>query len=167
MKPLKNLVLGFLLLACLFVSCQEDVQPKTPQNFFSCRLNGKLWKPSPNQPGFNELSVTPESGGWLTIKASYRDDNRFEGIDFFSTNITSIGTYPLMKGSPNRCKFIDLTNNIEVRSNDANIDESGELVITKFDMEKGIVAGTFWFKLTKKDGSLTYDAQEGKFNITF
>lgn len=164
--PLRGLgfFLGFLLLFCL-TACTQDVEPATTSvNHFSCYLNGKLWKPSKKEPGFNTLWASPEGNGYLTINASYRDDNRFEGITLFSINVFGEGDYPIKRELNNRIGFRDYPKKIDITSHDLDVIHEGVLTITKFDMEKGIVAGTFWFRL-EKQGIEPIEAKDGKFSI--
>ena len=64
-------------------------------------------------------------------------------------------------------RFWDLANNNIAYSPKNDIQEFGNLIITKFDMDDRIVSGRFWFKLVKQDGSASYEATDGRFDIRF
>jgi hypothetical protein len=172
---MKKQLFWLVMLITLLASCKQLVNPegKLPKetqegkNTFGCILNGKVWTPSPNELGFNELNVSPEGNGWLTINANYRKDDRYEGMVFFSVNVFGTGDYVFDRVLDNRASFVDVKKNIEINSSDADVDASGVLTITKFDMNKHIVSGRFWFKISKKDGSATYEAKDGRFDISF
>jgi hypothetical protein len=169
---MKKQLLWLALLLVLVATCkQKDPEPDLPPetatgaNTFGCILNGQIWKPSKSESGFQTLWVSPEGGGWLTIKASYRDNTRFETVRFFSTNVFDTGIYKIKKPLTNRAGFDNLKANLIMDSGDADVAEDGELVITTFDMSKRIVAGTFWFRL-EKQGHTPIEAKEGRFDIS-
>jgi hypothetical protein len=175
MKRLRFYSVSLLLgLSLLLAQCKhKDLEPALPPetqtgaNTFGCMLNGQAWQVKRGSPGFNSLWVSPEGNGWLTINASYRDDNRFESMRFFSTNIFGIGDYTINRELNNRAIFSDSKKNIYMSTFDTDVVSEGVLTITKFDMANHIISGKFWFKLTKQDGSMTYEATDGRFDIRF
>ena len=101
------LVRGLLLVLLFFVSCKKqssepepDLPPETQQgaDTFGCYLNGKPWKPSPNEWGSRNLYVQLD-GQYFVLYAKYDEGSRFERIDFFSDKVTSLkeGEYPIKK----------------------------------------------------------------------
>ncbi|TAG38352.1 MAG: hypothetical protein EAZ31_10540 [Cytophagia bacterium] len=170
---MKKLKIFAIILLLTIASCKKknaDPEPTLPPetqngaNTFGCILNGQLWTNSPREAGgIPTLEATPETGGILTIRALYRDNNRDEMIGFFSQNISSTGTYNL--SNITSAIFTDYEKNINYASYDNDIIYSGSIVITRFDIPNRVLSGRFSFKL-QKQGGLTFEAKEGRFDIT-
>lgn len=171
---MRKLILGlsliFLLATCQRETPEPDLPPETAigANTFGCMLNGQPWKTTPNVSGqMRTLYAQPEGGGLLSIYATHKDTNlsRWEGIIFFSPNFYGIGKFLISKQLDNRFSFEDTVKNIYINSKSDNVKESGELTITTFDTTKGILAGRFWFRLEREDGTV-YEAKDGRFDIS-
>jgi hypothetical protein len=159
-----------LLVACQRENLEPDLPPETATgaNTFGCILNGQPWKTTPNVSGqMRTLIAQPDNGGLLNIYATHKgtDNSRWEGIQFFSVNFYGTGKFPISKHLDNRFSFEDMAKNIYINSKSDDVKESGELIITTFDTNKGILAGRFWFRLEREDGTV-YEAKDGRFDIS-
>jgi hypothetical protein len=153
-----------------FASCQKDAveinlppETATGANTFGCILNGEAWVSKQGMgPNYHVMCIL-DSDNSFALRGFFETATRDEEISFFSTNIASVGSYPIKKGTPNRVLFIDDKKNTYTSSRDSDVIEDGILTITTFDIARRIVAGKFWFKLQKADGTVI-EAIEGRFD---
>lgn len=149
----------------------EDQLPPVTQNgtyTFGCLLNGQPWTPKGSNGTDNyKLIYDPGyHGGYLDIRA-YRylpsqTENQY--ISFGGAPISKPGTYQLdgvtagvyyNSGIKGPCHEYDyLTPGYKV---------SGQLVVTRLDLQAGIVSGTFNFTLSQP-GCDTIKATYGRFD---
>ncbi|HLS30809.1 MAG TPA: DUF6252 family protein [Flavobacteriaceae bacterium] len=59
---------------------------------------------------------------------------------------------------------LDIT---DYKSSETNQNNTGELVITKFDLEENIVSGTFWFDMENPYTGEIVEIREGRFDTYF
>jgi Family of unknown function (DUF6252) len=161
--------LALMLLACTKKKDPEpDLPPETATGAqtFGCMVNGVPFTPSPNLGlGPNPLAM-PENSGCLTISASKKVEGttKLQGVTMFSSHITSIGEYSLQNKHGISVRYNDQNNSsMTLYSTDSDVTSDGMLTITKFDIPNRIIAGRFWFTLTKTDGT-TIKVTDGRFD---
>ena len=168
---MKKRIIFFTIAAFLLVhlfSCeQEEVLPHATQegkNTFGCLINGDVWVPK----GYNgtpklDLSYDPGyAGGALNLNAYRISGENREYLTIFASEVKSKGVYELVDTDSaaaifrisGRCSY-DL---------DDNVERTGKLIITNFDLDKAIISGTFEFTLAKP-GCDTIRVTEGRFDM--
>jgi hypothetical protein len=167
------LSLGVLLSGC----CKKDTTPQplnqlpaTTQegkNTFGCLLNGQAWTPK----GYNGTSnytvfYDPEyANGTLNISTySYpdKDEKDKQTITLFSDNLSKVGTYPLTIINQQEALFSDRKTKCYFLQGESHF-RDGILTITRLDLNKGIISGTFEFTLAKP-GCDTIRVTNGRFD---
>ena len=174
MKNFKFLLLLWALSLILFggIACKKDNAEKLPPatqkgaNTFGFLLNGKVWLPkTPFLKSSEKLHISyypNNNGGTLSISAKrYFDNGGFQSISISSSNITSVGVYPI--AIDKAVIYYYDTNSCEYHWND-NSKMQGTLTITKLDLTNYIISGTFVFKL-EKEGCPTINATQGRFDM--
>ena len=174
----------FIAFTTIIVSCKkektaEDELAKLPlatqtgENTFGCLVNGKAWVAQTDcyficDPSF-KIYYDGEYGGNILItgilvdtKASI-NQNIVIGID--STNFKTEFDY---SKKPNKIGFIYMDNNLQnecyqISSEDSNTITTGSIFLTKYDLQSGIISGTFEFTLTKS-GCDTIKVTNGRFD---
>lgn len=166
------LVLALVATACKKKADPEpDLPPETQSgaNTFGCYLNGVPWKPSPREPGFPTLYIQLD-GPYFVLYATYNDNGINQRISFFSASIQNVGLFPIGKLALNGgsvCDFWDIGKNKPIiNSADNDVISDGLLTVTRFDTNKKVISGRFWFTLQKNDGT-TIEAKDGRFDISF
>lgn len=191
MKLIRTCTL-LLLVTILFNSCQDPELPEASQegkNVFGCRVNGRIWLPKGDLfiPARRLLYVANLNGGTLIMNARYgfRDKQDIkiankENIDIYFRNITTTGQYTFNKADSSgfaQYTFITQYENsptIQTRYCDYNGSrdiQSGILNITKLDLNKSIIAGTFSFTLSMQNPSSDCSSEvqitDGRFDFIF
>lgn len=191
MKLIRTCTL-LLLVTILFNSCQDPELPEASQegkNVFGCRVNGRIWLPKGDLfiPARRLLYVANLKGGTLIMNTRYgfRDKQDIkiankEHIDIYFRNITRTGQYTFNKADSSgfaQYTFITQYENsptIQTRYCDYNGSrdiQSGILNITKLDLNKSIIAGTFSFTLSiqnpSSDCSSEVQITDGRFDFIF
>ncbi|WP_025761424.1 hypothetical protein [Dyadobacter tibetensis] len=175
MKLFKIAIVCFVSIT-IISSCRKiSVDPELPaatqegKNTFGCKVDGRIWEPkgSFSTPAF-DLSYDPTwNGGTMSIKA-YRSFKENPDINIVTKEFISISLGEVSK--PGQYSFntqdslalgnytmavqdqTGITEITKVCYYDAAEDSrSGMLNITKLDMGRGIISGTFEFTLTKKN----------------
>ncbi|TAE42968.1 MAG: hypothetical protein EAZ51_05485, partial [Sphingobacteriales bacterium] len=170
---IKNTLLLLFSLLMLSASCKkekaknpiDDLPPatQTGANTFGCLINGEIWK--------------PKAG--LLSRVLYYDYERYNNEDFLRISaIRVISDVNKMKltigivGINKNGKYSVTDGNYNVNYSDTKSgcdyyddkDLSGTLIITRYDLQAGIISGTFNFKL-EKTGCPTIIATEGRFDL--
>ena len=173
MKKITLLLL--VALPLLALKCKWEPTPKpevmpeaTHQGLrtWGMYVNGELWV-AKSKPTFNA-----EAGYWnegLAVSANRKVDSLFQSIKLFipQGKFTGPGTYELRQyraDSSNYCLFVDYTGpgDISYGSSDSM---PNYLVITHFDFENRIVAGTFNVSVVSEDGQDTLHCTDGRFDL--
>lgn len=148
---------------------------QTGQNTFGCLVNGKAWIAQNADcfpycdPSF-KMNIGYEFGGYLAIDAFWKNSkNNFDQridimVDSLNYQYKKIidwrkehsGVYFLDYHSNNPCRKLD-------RFNDPTIQYSGAVYVSRYDLQSGIISGTFEFTLYKP-GCDTLKVTHGRFD---
>lgn len=133
---------------------KEEVLPaetQTGADTFGCLLNGKVWLPKGKFP-YSGLTTTIEFN-ILSIGASKSN----EAIGLGVRNVLGVGTYDLSLAE-NEVEYI-IDSQIFKRT-------EGVLNVTKFDKNKQIISGKFWFT-AKSDMGQIINITDGRFDVKY
>jgi len=173
---MEKLLAALLLAALLGLSqCKKkDPAPadqlppatQTGANTFGCLVNGQAWTPSGNDGTSNySLYYDPSyRNGTLNIGA-YRyansNSNSKQLITIYSDSLRSVGNYFLVKDGRQEAFFKDRATGCEFLG--GTYYRRGTLIITRLDLQSGIIAGTFSFTLYKP-GCDSIRVTQGRFD---
>ena len=165
----------------IFNSCNPDddnlnslpPETQTGANTAGCLVNGKVFLPK--QEGLNPALVCNYEfiDGEFFFNLVIRD-NRGQGVKTLSVRTQRIdleagSTYIL---NIDNTISIDFTGGGGVYSINAsdffytNTIKTGELKITRLDLQNSIISGTFWFDAVNEAGELV-EVREGRFDVQF
>lgn len=165
----------------IFNSCNSDddnlnrlpPETQTGANTAGCLVNGKVFLPK--QEGLNPALVCNYEfiDGEFFFNLVIRD-NRGQGVKTVSVRTQRIdleagSTYIL---NIDNTISIDFTGGGGVYSINAsdffytNTIKTGELKITRLDLQSSIISGTFWFDAVNEAGELV-EVREGRFDVQF
>ncbi len=139
---------------------------QTGANTFGCLVNGQILTPQ-GYNGTSNYSITVDPsyhGGNVDVRAYRYDGKLLQSIIIGGDSIDKVGTYSLAK-IPRSIFFTDT----HLLSGCQNFDGStgqyrrGTLTITRLDLLKGIIAGTFAFTLYKP-GCDSVRVTQGRFD---
>lgn len=166
------LAITFMFIA---LSCKKDPLPKASQvgaEIMAAKIDGKVWKKTACFSciaGGSALRVDFSNGN-LYIQGEQIDDNVNSSITLVLHNLNKEGVYDLTIESDN-------TNHAELddykvvnfakhyRTNSTN---KGSVTITKLDLGKKIVSGTFSFIADDEDSpGNTTQVTDGRFDVKF
>jgi hypothetical protein len=177
---MKNLLLPILVL--LFAAgCKKEVDAlpeptQTGAHTFGARLNGAFWVPA----GFGFASTKPVLEATFTDTANsviiharnFSQSPKESEIELYIKNITGPGVYLLNSATNNypyqsasygyytERKFMPLNEWI------TGSQQTGRVVITRFDIPARIISGTFEFTAASKDGTADpVTLSEGRFDV--
>lgn len=142
---------------------------QTGANTFGCLLNGQPWTPSGNDGRQNyRISYDPGfSGGSLTIRVYRYLGNTHKSQDFIigGDQISNPATYSLTSPSRYTAYFFDTSKTSPCDSyyNNPGTTTEGQLVITRLDLQAGIISGTFAFTL-HQPGCDSVRVTQGRFD---
>jgi hypothetical protein len=175
MKKIPPLILILLLMKCsgcdVLPTPKEELPPITQEgkNTFGCLVNGKVWLPKGNNETSNlDLSYDPlfNKGTFDLRTYRYPDDSNWnQYFNLFSDSISSVGNYPLLKKS-NQALYYSDSKGCNFSTTDKSVTWEGQLIISKFDLSRQIIAGTFEFKIYKPDCD-TIKVTQGRFDLKF
>jgi hypothetical protein len=153
---------NYLLLASLLglSQCQHadpspvDQLPPATQNgtnTFACLINGQLWRPQgyDGRTNYSIFYAPTYRNGTLNI-STYRYQDGVKDADYLtivSDSLRGVGTYPLTKDGHQEAIFASGTTGCEFMG--GKYYRQGTLTITRFDLQKGVISGTFAFTLYK------------------
>ena len=147
---------------------------QTGQNTFGCLVNGKAWVAQNKDcfpycdPSF-KLYYESDRGGYISLDAVYKNSEKkidqYIGIGMDSARSKRLFEYSNFKEhlgfiysneqNLGQCKII--------KSLDNGISTNGSIILTKFDLQSGIISGTFEFTLFKP-GCDTIKVTDGRFD---
>lgn len=172
MKNLSLPCVGICIFLCplFYGSCNEDEDELPPitmegKNTFGCFVNGKLFitKAPIGQSGLHaEISTYPDTVG-VIIYASNSSVNKVLVISIYDSPTLQTG------------KSYDLTNpNFQVQYTDyANTNsctyesvQNGFITLSKFDLSKSIVSGTFQFDIFGSNCKDSISITQGRFDTS-
>jgi hypothetical protein len=173
---MKNL--HFLLFAILLSlgSCHKDDDPTAPidqlplatqtgAGTFACLVDGKPF--IDNSGSFNCFYQFVDGGYYFHISGTNYDFIP-GGIDIGTINmiIAEGQTYPLLEEVEGNASAALFFQDI-LETSTTNMEYTGELKITKFNLETNIVSGTFWFNIKHPITSEIFEIREGRFDSHF
>lgn len=166
-------------LVLLLTSCEkEEVEvrqlPPATQvgaNTFGCLLNGKAYEPygsDGNRMGPLQVVYDPTfRKGTLSLFAlrlpKKSDPNIRQTIGLYLDSVQAPGRYALNLAKRQEGYFFNSENRCEYTLDDTHY-RAGEMIITRLDKQKGIVAGTFHFKLYRP-GCDSVIVSDGRFDV--
>ena len=168
-SPLNKLLFFVVLLTTL--SCNKDGLTKATHkgaNTFSCKVNGKIFKPISVGGLFNDnpvLSIRNNAEYDFGIDADNQETS--ESIDLENPFIKKTGVYKFQADHPNRGIY---TYNIIVNINDPGVyttdsTDTGELTITHCDTINHIYSGTFYFTAKDPNTGKAISVTDGRFDL--
>ncbi|WP_299551902.1 hypothetical protein [Seonamhaeicola sp.] len=175
---MKILSLMALCTFVLCVSCEKDddtpVNPKdqlppatqTGENTFGCLLDGEAFLPGPGPLTLDCVYQFVNGDYYFALQANKRDEQNNSKLIGCSTEKLEIEEgqiYKLMEGVEGNAYGSYFFNLERFRTSSLN---SGEMYISKLDMEKNIVSGTFWYDVEDQDGNI-HQVRDGRFDMTF
>jgi hypothetical protein len=174
-------VLGICALLLFCGSChwfkKDDPTPleqlppatQTGERTLGFLLNGQAWTPQGNNGTSNYIVSYDRTyyGGTFDLRA-YRyptkgNDKDQQYIILYMNNLSAPGTYHFENKEQTRVSFTERKTNCESSSRDSSTYATGSLTITRLDMTKGIISGTFEFTLAKP-GCDTVRVTDGRFD---
>ena len=160
---------GLIISTVLFtiISCKKDGLTKPTQkgaNTFSCKVNGKVFKPVYTGGLFNNnkvLSVRNNAQYNFSISADNQETS--ESVSLENPYIKTTGVYKLYANHPNRGVY-----SRSIPESGWFITDSshiGELTITRCDTINRIYSGTFFFTARDPNSGKTITITDGRFDV--
>jgi len=177
------LILAFCILLFTNMQCKKDKLPidqlpaatQTGANTFGCLVDGEAVIPTNNviyRSNF-DYGYDPDYG--LSIEASNEASNhetlRTVSIKLLIKNLKEGQTYSLDslkvsgKGGASYTLLSDYGRTTTYYETSSQA--TGSLTITKFDLSKKIISGTFLFKATNTVNNTIANVTDGRFDLTF
>ena len=143
-------------------------------NTFGCLVNGALCQPkgTTGTPNFSVVYDPIYNGGDLTITVDQIEGSHRRYLALLAAPIAGTGRYSFARPSgqctahytempamPDGCNVLYSDQDVAYRT--------GQLTITRLDMQARIVAGTFNLKLLKAGGCDTIRITQGRFDARF
>ena len=170
-------IFSLLLITIAIISCNKKDDPITPinqlptatqtgENTFGCLLDGEAFLP---RYGTNPLDCVYQyvnGGYYFTLQANKRDTSNNLIVVGINTNDSEIKvgqTISLIENEKGNTYGTFFFNTIFTFTSKVN---SGELTITKLDMDNHIVSGTFWYDIIDSFGEF-HQIREGRFDVKF
>lgn len=175
----KNILL-LLLLSMTLSCCSNDDDNNTPtnpidqlppatqtgENTIGCLLDGNVFLPG-NRPNSTNCFYQFVNGEFYFVAAVGNEDSNFNslglGIGTQKKEIIQGETYSLIELEDNNAYGSYIYNSF---SNYTSQTYTGELTITKLDMQNQIVSGTFWYDVEDQDG-IVHEIRNGRFDMQF
>ena len=167
-----------LLLLCLsFARCKkhhdapltelEKLPPitQTGANTFGCLLNGQAWIPKDRygQATFHmDVDPTFQNGVFGVSAIRYYADGKFQSISIGSDSCTNGGIY-LLPYIHTRAQYADYGISIIISSWNTGTTCTGNLNITRYDLQNRIFSGTFEYTIYRT-GTDTMRITNGRFD---
>ena len=177
-----------LFLICIFGCSNDDDKSSNPvdklppatqtgQGTFACLVDGKPFIDTsgyPNNLNFNCFYQYVDGGYYFNVKGKdedfeYTNTPRSIALGTINRTISEGETFQLLEESEGNAiggggfTFTPL----DIQSVYTTAEYTGELHITKFDLEKQIVSGTFWFDLKNPKTGEKVEIREGRFDTNF
>jgi hypothetical protein len=186
MNSFSQLLLLPLLAALLLAGCRksnvdpiDQLPPATQEGKFTfgCLVNGKAYLPKGAGLGgpvlsayYQHLNTSTAQGYFFNVAAKRDNKNSKEGIAINGNGLAlKEGEKYVLRNSPDEGEifaeyviFLDgHMNAFETRG-----PFQGELHITRFDQDRQIVAGTFWFDAVNDRGEKV-EVRQGRFDMLY
>ena len=164
-RTLNRLLILIVLVSNL--SCKKDGLTKATQvgaNTFSCKINGKVFKPVYIGGLFNNnnvLSVRNNAQYNFSISADNQETS--ESVSLENPYIKATGVYKLFANHPNRGVYSRSIPESGWFVTDSS--HVGELIMTRCDTVNRIYSGTFYFTARDPNSGKTITITEGRFDV--
>ena len=164
----KTLLFIFLL---AISGCKKDKVTQTGANTMSAKVNGKAWEQKPCSGclgGGDGLQVDYSDRDFFFIEGEQHDQGIL--ITVVIVGLKNTGTFKLGDKQTDIYADVYLTNSANTNLNyyKTSATKGGTAVITKLDLKKKIISGTFEFTATDQNNvSNTIQVTDGKFDVTF
>ncbi len=146
---------------------------QTGANTFGCLLNGKVWTPTYGLTGLTSpFRVTYDPGyldGALQVKVNrypIPNSSILQAMTFGAAYVNKVGVYKFPLNGINGFFYGDTSNNSlcgNYGDPGTSTYQDGTLTITRLDLMKGIISGTFNFTLAQP-GCDTLKITQGRFD---
>lgn len=165
---MKNLFM--FILFCSFFSCSKDRLTRATQtgaNTFSCKIDGKVFKPSESSGlSFGSSPITvynyPYSGFGLVAKHSETENVQIPRfIEIHLPYLQSTGIYDLGV-NPYAFYMLSYSGGPQYYTNRSH---TGQLNITRCDTINKIYSGTFFFKAIDDGTGKIVNVTDGRFDV--
>jgi len=160
-------ILILLALPVAFSTCrdEDELPPITMEgkNTFGCVVNGKLWLPEGRlgqSATHAEIYKRPDTLAVNIYSGNSRQSIFMSIIDFPDLRINE--TYDFNNDKCCGLQYLDFENTV---SCSYELPISGYVKLSKWDLDKGILAGTFEFKAFSDECPETVVITEGRFDI--
>lgn len=166
---MKNVFERLLIFGVLITTlgCNKDGLTKATRkgaNTFSCKVNGRVFKPVYVGGLFNSgpvLSVRNNEQYDFSIHADNQETS--ESISLENPYIQKTGTYKLYANHPNRGVYSGSTYDPGWYTTDSA--HIGELILTRCDNINHIYSGFFSFKAKDRNTGRTINVTDGRFDV--
>ncbi len=163
---MKKYLFLFILLPFLssFSSCgKEEVYP-SGKNTFTGQVNGEPFKAQSDDFKKGPISAAVRDTVFA-LSGTYTIDD-WESIGFRIENFSGIGNYILGGKSPNYGRYYYSFTTYDDRAY-TNSQYTGEVKVSHYLPERGIIAGTFHFTAYDSLSEATHQITDGKFDVQF
>lgn len=181
MKALKSIFIIFIGIGIVAVKCKKpeevlpnELPPATQEgkNTFGCKIDGKVFKPFENviiPPPNSEILKAFYSSKSIYIKARRSVERGGFAIttymDIYIDSIDRTGRYILKnEGSGRWVQHYNFADTLYYRTDSLR---TGEVIITKLDTVKKILAGTFYFQAIDYKRNHVEMVTEGRFDVKY
>lgn len=148
----------------LFISCKGDDLPKPTTNgsiIFACKVDGEIFTPKSNDFKRSAKEVEFDNNSVL-ITGRRNIDAEFKLLNIYIKDFKGKKTYLLDNDS---ISYGEYRNDYDYYS--TNINNTGKLIITNYDINKRILSGTFKFSAIDKKTNKIVKVSDGRFDLTF
>ncbi len=169
-----------VLLTVSFMACEEDdglPEPtQTGAMIMAAKINGKLWETNGSWSAMGGSGLRVQySDGYFSIVGSGDKREIDASVIFQLTNVLAPGVYILKEklpgifseaGSYGNVHYYTVENN--VKNHETTVSSTGTVTITKLDIQRKIISGTFSFKAQNKNNPSEYvEVTDGRFDVKY
>lgn len=146
---------------CVFSSCIKQDPYPNGSGLFTCKVDGEVFVPDSDdwKKRAKQASIVNDT---LAINGVYNIGDKSESVGIRVENFSGVGTYQLYSREENYGRYS--LSPVHAYTNAAH---TGELEVTHYIPERGIVAGTFHFTAHNPHTSETFQITEGRFDTGY
>lgn len=151
----------FLPMVYLFIACDKEEALPGGSNTITCKVNGENfktniydWKKKPAN-----AAIIKDT---LGVAGASSEGDKFHSVEFRIENFSGKGTYIVDTKNDNFGRYS--LNGVHTYT-DKNY--TGQVVVTHYIPEKGILAGTFSYTTVDPNTGEIYHITDGKFDMTY
>ncbi|OIQ18609.1 MAG: hypothetical protein BM557_06700 [Flavobacterium sp. MedPE-SWcel] len=142
---------------------------QTGENSFGCLLDGEAFIPRGGTNPLDCVYQLVDGGYYFGLQGNKRNSNNdLVGISVGTNSLQLFEnqTYQLLENTTNNAQGIYSFYSSSINNYYTSQTHTGELTITKLDIENQIVSGTFWFDVQDNDG-VVHQIREGRFDMQY